>query len=118
MYIPSNKNNEEHIILLETEEVIVPVSTDRIWMVSIIGDETLVIFTIEKSITLSRFTEKNLFELTNAGLIRINPGNYINPEYIRKYKISDKEVELQNGKTVTVSDEYSKNLLQYFNMYL
>ena len=118
MSIPINKNHEDHIIVLETEEVIIPVATDRIWLVSIIGGETLVIFTIEKSLTLSRFKEKNLLELTSAGLIRINPDNYINPDYIRRYKIADKEVELLNGKTIPVSDEYSKNLLQYFNMYL
>ncbi len=118
MNIPKNKNHEEHILVLETEDVILPVATDKIWLVSIIGDETLGIFTIEKSLTLSKFTEKNLLELTSAGLIRINPENYINPDYIRKYKISDKEVELLNGKTIPVSDEYSKYLLQYFNMYL
>lgn len=110
-------HTDEHKLVLETEEIIIPIATDRIWLATIVDEKTIVLMTVEKSLILNKYTERNICELLSAGLVQISSTNYINPNYIKEYKIANKVVELINGKTINVDDEYSKNLMGFFKMF-
>lgn len=114
MNIHSTIQTNQHRIVFETDEVLFPFSAERIWLAVILDQNKLQIVENNNHFTLHHFIEKNIQQLLKVGFIRIHPQYLINPAFIFEFKLTESEVELLSGKKIPVSNEFRKNLLNYF----
>lgn len=112
----TNQSKSERI-LIETDEFIFPIRTEKVLYAEFAEKQTIRLYESNSNYQLTDRKINIVNLLKQARFIRIQADLYINPKHVSEYKIKDNLVQFSTGKSIGVQPRYRKTLIAYFQQY-